>query len=120
MEEASVGRVADPAAGAGYVEALTDQFARAAWVRFQAIEAAGGIVAALETGFVARDTEATAAARKPPKIVGVTAFPPTEEAPVDVDPAAAADPPPTRVPGPDSQCPPLAAVRISQAFEATA
>jgi methylmalonyl-CoA mutase N-terminal domain/subunit len=40
MEEAHVGRVADPAAGSGYVEALTDQIAREAWARFQAIEAA--------------------------------------------------------------------------------
>ncbi len=50
MEEAHIGRVADPAAGSGYVEALTDEIAREAWTRFQAIEAAGGVVAALTLG----------------------------------------------------------------------
>ena len=38
MEEAHIGRVADPAAGAGYVEALTDQIAQAAWAEFRAIK----------------------------------------------------------------------------------
>jgi methylmalonyl-CoA mutase len=42
-EESRLGHVADPAGGSGYVEALTDQLARAAWARFQAIEAAGGM-----------------------------------------------------------------------------
>ena len=96
MEEGEIGRVADPAAGSGYVEALTDQIARAAWAKLQAIEAAGGLIAALEAGLIAREVEAANAARGAPKILGVTAFPPTEEAPVDVDPAAPATPdPPT-------------------------
>ena len=47
MEEAHIGRVADPAAGSGYVEALTDEFARAAWAIFQEIEGQGGLAAAL-------------------------------------------------------------------------
>ncbi len=50
MEEAHLGAVADPAAGAGGVEDLSDQIARAAWIQFNAIEAAGGIVAALRDG----------------------------------------------------------------------
>lgn len=123
MEEAHIGRVADPAAGAGYIEALTDAMARAAWARFQAIEAAGGVIAALESGLVLRQAEEAAEARAAagePRIVGVTAFPPEAEAPIEVEPApavkAAAAPDP-RLPGPDTTCPPLVPVRLSQAWE---
>lgn len=118
MEEAGVGRVADPAAGSGYLDALTDQIARAAWADLQAIEAAGGLVAALEGGLVSRRIEAAVAARGEPKILGVTAFPPTERTRVDVEPGVAARPPEVRLPGPDGACPPLKAVRLSEAHEA--
>jgi methylmalonyl-CoA mutase len=119
MEEAHVGRVADPAAGAGYVEALTDQIARRAWADFQAIEAAGGIIASLASGQIATGVEAAKAARPEPKIIGVTAFPPAKDAPVEVEIAAAkpVQAPSARLPGSDAACPPLKAVRISEAFE---
>lgn len=121
MEEANVGRVADPAAGSGYLETLTDQIARAAWNRLQAIEAAGGIVAALESGLIARDVEAAVAARGEPKILGVTAFPPTQDAPVEVEPAdPPAEQPSARLPGPDSHCPPLKPIRLSERYEVAA
>jgi methylmalonyl-CoA mutase len=119
MEEAHVGRVADPAAGAGYVEAMTDQLARLAWAQFQAIEAAGGLVAALQSGEIARQVEAAIAARSEPKILGVTAFPPEKDAPVEIErftPTAVEAPSP-KLPGPDSQCPPLNPIRIAEAFE---
>jgi methylmalonyl-CoA mutase len=120
MEEAHVGRVADPAAGAGYVEALTDEIARAAWAEFQAIEAQGGIIAALTSGHVARRVEAAKAARPEPKIVGVTAFPPEKDAPVEIERATRrpVEAPSPRLPGPDSACPPLASMRLSEAYEA--
>ncbi|MGZ6015982.1 MAG: methylmalonyl-CoA mutase family protein, partial [Phenylobacterium sp.] len=120
MEEAHIGRVADPAAGAGYVEALTDQMARAAWTQFQAIEAAGGLVAALAAGQIAEGVAAALAARpSDPKIIGVTAFPPAKETPVEVEIAAAraVSAPSARLPGPDSGCPPLRPMRIPEAFE---
>jgi methylmalonyl-CoA mutase len=119
MDEANVGKVVDPAAGSGYVEALTDEIARAAWARMQAIEAAGGLIAALEKGLVARDVEAAVAARGEPKILGVTAFPPTEAAKVEMDPVqpASLDPEAARLPGPDGKCPPLSPIRLSQAYE---
>ncbi|WP_068877078.1 MULTISPECIES: methylmalonyl-CoA mutase family protein [unclassified Phenylobacterium] len=122
MEEAGIGRVADPAAGSGYVEALTDQIARAAWDRLQAIEAAGGIIKALESGLVAKDVAAAVAARGEPKILGVTAFPPTDQAPVEVEPGAAAtlDPEAARLPGPDGKCVVLTPVRLSEKHEVTA
>ncbi len=39
LEEAHLGRVADPLGGSGAVEALTDQLARAAWARAQQLDA---------------------------------------------------------------------------------
>ena len=86
-EEAHLGRVADPAGGAGAVEALTDQLARAAWTRFQRIEAAGGMAAALRGGLVQADVadaakaqaQAVASVRAP--IVGVSRFAAKDERP---------------------------------------
>jgi Methylmalonyl-CoA mutase, N-terminal domain/subunit len=120
MEEAAIGRVADPAAGSGYIEALTDEIARAAWARFQAIEAAGGLIAALEKGDIAREVEAANAARGELKIVGVTAFPPAEDAPVEVEPPAAqpVSAPDPRLPGPDGRCVALKPMRLSEKYEA--
>lgn len=121
QEEAHIGKVADPAAGSGYLETLTDQIARAAWDRLQAIEAAGGLAAALEAGLIARDVETAVAARGEPKILGVTAFPPTDSARVEFEAAAApADPATARLPGPDSRCPPLKPVRLSERYEVAA
>jgi methylmalonyl-CoA mutase len=127
MEESHLGRVADPAGGSWYLDSLTDQLARAAWGGFQAIEAAGGIVKALESGRVADIVDATRAAQeaafadKSRKILGVTAFPNADDKPVEVATPStgdfAVDPPNVRVPGPDSRCPPLAPIRFSAAFE---
>lgn len=119
MEEAGVGRVADPAAGSGYIESLTDQIARAAWAKFQAIEAAGGIIAALEKGLVAREVEAAVESRGDPKILGVTAFPPTDKQSVEVEPGqpAALDAQAARLPGPEGRCPALKPVRVAEKHE---
>ena len=120
MEEASLGRVTDPAAGCGYVEALTDALARAAWERLQRIDAAGGVVRALEGGLVAKLVEAGRGelARRIEarelKLLGVTDFPALDTTPPATGEASG---PPTplpspRLPGPDSRCPPLAAMRL--------
>ncbi|MGI4863170.1 MAG: methylmalonyl-CoA mutase family protein [Janthinobacterium lividum] len=45
-DEAHLDWVADPAAGSYFLETLTDELARAAWVEFQALEAQGGMLAA--------------------------------------------------------------------------
>jgi methylmalonyl-CoA mutase len=121
MEEAHIGRVSDPAAGSGYVESLTDQIARAAWDRLQAIEAAGGLAAALASGLIAREVDAANAARGDLKILGVTAFPPTNEEPVEVEGhEPRPDVSPARLPGPDGRCPPLEPMRLSEKYEAAA
>ena len=125
MEEAHLGRVADPAAGSGYVEALTDEIARAAWAAFQAIEARGGLIAALADGHIAAATAQVREARVaagPLKIVGVTAFPQPDQAPVAVERAVprAVEAPSPRLPGPDSHCPALKPLRLAEPYEAQA
>jgi methylmalonyl-CoA mutase len=125
MEESHLGRVADPAGGAWYLDTLTDQLARAAWGGFQAIEAAGGVIKALENGAVAdavantRASQEAAYAEGTRKILGVTVFKNADDKPVDVErpvtiPAETPDP---RLPGPDSACPALTPVRFAAAFE---
>lgn len=122
MEEAHLGRVADPAAGSGYVEALTDEFARAAWSDFQAIESVGGLVSALAGGHVAQVVAAANTARAAagkPRIVGVTAFPPEAPSTVEVETATPkpVEAPSVRLPGPDGHCPPLKPIRLSEPYE---
>lgn len=119
-EEANLGRVIDPGAGSGYVEALTDELARAGWANFQAIEAAGGVVKALESGLIAgqvaehRAELAARLARRELKLIGVTDFAAEDlkAAEVASPPARTADPPSVRLPGPDGRCPPLTAIRL--------
>ncbi|WP_419915336.1 methylmalonyl-CoA mutase family protein [Candidatus Poriferisodalis sp.] len=48
--ESRIGSVIDPAGGSWYLEDLTRKLAHAAWDRFGAIEAAGGICAAMASG----------------------------------------------------------------------
>jgi methylmalonyl-CoA mutase len=120
MEEAHLGKVADPAGGAWALEAQTANLARAAWANFVAIEAAGGVVAALRDGLIARAVDAaradlqTALASRQAKIIGVTDFASSEPTPA----ADAAERPSAgvsadaRQPGPDSHCPPLTAIRL--------
>ncbi len=62
--EAHLARVIDPAGGSWFVESLTDELARAAWAFFQELEAAGGVVAALDSGLVADRTAAVRAGRE--------------------------------------------------------
>jgi methylmalonyl-CoA mutase len=84
--------VIDPAGGAWLAESLTDALAMAAWAFFQEIEAAGGVVAALDTGLVAESVagvraarEKAAATRRSP-ITGVSEFPDLAERPVERPP----------------------------------
>ena len=127
MEESHLGRVADPAGGAWYLDSLTHQMANAAWGGFQAIEGAGGVVKALESGLVAdavaktRAAQEAAFADKSRKILGVTAFPNADDNPPEVETpdasAFAVAGPDVRLPGPDSHCPALTPVRFAAAFE---
>ncbi len=56
-EEAHFDAVADPGAGAYYLEAATDQLAQRAWDRFQGREADGGLIAGLRDTSVQQQIE---------------------------------------------------------------
>jgi methylmalonyl-CoA mutase len=64
LEESNLARVADPAAGSGALEAITDQLCTAAWALFQDIEKAGGVWPALETGLIQQTVAAVRAERQ--------------------------------------------------------
>jgi methylmalonyl-CoA mutase len=125
MEESHLGRVDDPAGGSWFVEALTDRLARDGWSAFQAIEARGGIIPALTSGFIAEEIAGVRGEREAAvkdgraPILGVTLHaapgqsPPQTETAVDA-PARAPTP---RPPGADSRCPPLTPWRIAEAAE---
>ncbi|MEX2574267.1 MAG: methylmalonyl-CoA mutase family protein [Balneolaceae bacterium] len=79
--ESHLGKVADPAAGSYYVEALTDQIAKSAWQEFQMIEKQGGFQKALEGRMIqfsvnksARNKE-NAADRGTLSLIGVNCYP---------------------------------------------
>lgn len=81
IEESNLHRVADPAAGSGLVDTETFDLAELAWGQFQAIEAEGGMVAALRSGSFHARVAATAkkrleaiAKRREP-VTGVSEFP---------------------------------------------
>ncbi len=90
IEESNLGRVADPAAGAGGFEALTNELCEKAWSLFGETEKAGGLYSALASGaFQSRVAEARAArvkniARRRDALTGASEFPNIHEAPVDV------------------------------------
>ncbi len=127
MEEANLGRVGDPAAGAWYLETLTDNIARNAWFRFQAIEGLGGLIEALADGAFQKDIaevrfrRSSDIATRRTGIIGVSEFPTLTGAPVEldtVDAAAFARPAPRiNLPGPAAKCTALAPWRSSEAFE---
>lgn len=121
MEEAHLGRAADPAGGAHYFEQLTDEFARAGWAAFQAIEAEGGLDAGLTSGAlserVAAERESLLAAVRDGStpILGVSLYP-AEDDPVIVDPRPARG---TAKAAPDPvDAARFAPVRLSDAAEA--
>jgi methylmalonyl-CoA mutase len=128
MEESHLGRVADPAGGAWFLESLTDDLARQAWTRFQAIEAAGGLIHALTCGMIAdqvaktRTERQAAIAKRKDGLVGVSEYPNLKETPVEVlhpdRKALAVSGPSVHLPGPDTQCPPLLPYRASAQLEA--
>ncbi|MGF3023048.1 methylmalonyl-CoA mutase family protein [Methylobacterium aquaticum] len=97
LDEANLWRVADPAAGAGGFEALTDALCAQAWTLFQTIERDGGIAGSLRSGALAerlaglrKTRDADLATRRQP-ITGTSEFPDLHEAPVAVlSPAPAA------------------------------
>jgi methylmalonyl-CoA mutase len=89
-QEANLWRVADPAAGSGAFEALTDELCDSAWTMFQTLEREGGITASLASGAVqariaaVRAERDKAVATRRDAITGTSEFPDLGERPVSV------------------------------------
>lgn len=87
-KECHAGFVADPAAGAGSIEALTDGLCESAWEEFRRIEAEGGILRSLAAGRIQQRVAAARAERidrvreGEHKIVGTTVYTMDRERPV--------------------------------------
>lgn len=120
IEESGLDRVVDPAGGSFAMEQLTDGLTREAWALFQAIEAEGGMAAALTSGAIAQRIAKTAAERDTAiatgrlSLTGTSAFPKLGEDGVTADPHPA--PLPATLNG--ATITPLRARRIGAAFEA--
>jgi methylmalonyl-CoA mutase len=90
IHEAKLAKVADPAAGAGSFEALTEELCKRTWSLLQSFEAHGGMIASLRAGVPQREIAATAVARRAAiaqrtlPITGTSAFPLLAEGPVSV------------------------------------
>ncbi|NNE23674.1 MAG: methylmalonyl-CoA mutase small subunit [Rhizobiales bacterium] len=127
QEESGIGRTMDAAAGSGYVETLTSDLAAAAWRVFQDIEGKGGMIAALQSGDIAKrlagshQAHAKQIGRRQLGLTGVTEFPNLHDTPPDVlDMPLPGDWTPPVAAGQDDQlasCSPLQQTRDAQAFE---
>ncbi|NIX76855.1 methylmalonyl-CoA mutase subunit beta [Microvirga terricola] len=123
LDESNLWRVADPAAGAGGFEALTEALSDKAWALFQEIEREGGIVESLTHGLlqgriaaVRAQREKAVATRKEP-ITGTSEFPNIAEADVAVLlPRREAAPTPSAEEGGVSIAP-LPSIRLAEPFE---
>ncbi len=121
QEESHLGRVTDPAGGSWYVENLTDEMARKAWEIFQDIEARGGLLACLQSGFIQQTIAKTADARAKSiatvrqELTGVNAFPLLGDDGVHAEPWPAPSAPNAE---PAITIAPLQPHRLGEAFEA--
>ncbi|MEW9668802.1 methylmalonyl-CoA mutase family protein [Ammoniphilus sp. 3BR4] len=83
--EAHLGRVIDPAGGSWYVEALTDEVAQKTWELFQKVEAEGGMLASLLSGWPQQhiaevfNKRLANISRRKEKIVGTNMYPNLQE-----------------------------------------
>ncbi|MFN5460557.1 MAG: methylmalonyl-CoA mutase [Bacteroidota bacterium] len=90
QSETGICDVVDPWGGSFYVESLTNDIAKRAWILIEEIESLGGMAKAIETGIPKMRIE-EAAARKQARIdsgqdiiVGVNAYKPEEETEIEI------------------------------------
>jgi methylmalonyl-CoA mutase len=80
-EESYLDQVADPGAGSYYIESLTDSIAAEAWKLFLEVDAQGGYLEAVSSGFIQNKIKATAQKReadlagRKDTILGVNQYP---------------------------------------------
>ena len=121
LEESSLWRVSDPAAGSGAIEDLTARLGASAWALFQEIEKAGGAPAALEAGLIQQKVSATRAEREKAvalrreTLTGTSDYPLLSEASADVLDAKPVAPASYPV---GVKYSPLPAMRLAEPFEA--
>lgn len=90
QEETGITNVIDPWAGSYYVEALTDQLIKRAWVHIEEIENLGGMAKAIETGLPKMKIEEAAARRQAQidsgkeTIIGVNKYRLDQEEPIEI------------------------------------
>jgi methylmalonyl-CoA mutase len=119
QEESAAARVIDPAHGSWYVEKLTDDLASKAWAWFQDIEARGGMVRVLETGYIqgevsrVADARANDVAHGRTELTGVSTFPLLDDDAVEFGQRPPAEPIMTG----GFSVKPLAKRRLAEAFE---
>jgi methylmalonyl-CoA mutase len=122
LEEANLAKVADPAAGSGAIEALTEDLCAAAWSRFQDIEQAGGAWSALERGLVqqqvarVRAEREKAIAQRKDALTGTSDYPDLHESPAAVLDVAPIVPPKESAAVLTTE--PLPRIRLAEPFEA--
>jgi methylmalonyl-CoA mutase len=84
-EEAALDKVADPSAGAYYIEKMTAMIADAAWKKFLEVEERGGFLFCLKSGFIQDSLSEIAAKRfsdisaRKEVLVGINKYPDLEE-----------------------------------------
>jgi methylmalonyl-CoA mutase len=121
LEEANLGKVADPASGSGGIEDLTRKLCATAWSLFQGIEKAGGAWPALEAGLIQRKVAAVRAermraiARGADAVIGTNEFPDLDEAPAAVLDVLPVTPPPDGIAV--ARAEPLPRIRLAEPFE---
>jgi len=122
QEESHLGRVTDPSGGSWYVEQLTQDMARKAWEIFQDIEARGGILPGLTTGYVQEMIEAAAEARAKAiatgrsQLTGISAFPLLGDDGIKAEPWPRIEAP--SIANAEIEVTPLKVHRLGEAFEA--
>ena len=122
LEESNLWRVADPSAGAGATEALTDELCQTAWALFQEIEREGGLVASLIDGAIQERIAGVAEARakrlatRREPITGTSEFPQLDEAATGVLDVARQER--AHVMGGALVVAPLPSMRLAEPFEA--
>lgn len=89
QEECELTSVVDPAGGSWAIEWLTNEVSEKSWAFFQEIEAKGGMIDALTSGFVAEKIAATNATnnkqlnQRRASLIGTNVYPNLEEQPLE-------------------------------------
>lgn len=121
LEESNLARVADPGAGSGAIETLTQELCSAAWSIFQGIEKAGGVWAALQSGTIQKSVATIraerqkAVARSKDVLTGTNAYPDLHEILPAVLNVATVKPAPEEAA--NVTCEPLPRLRLAEPFE---